>query len=94
MRFPILSRFLIALGFVAAQAVAVVHATSHELKPDSSATCEVCALAHAAGGTPVVLDVAALILPRSIEPVLRPLAAAPTPPFTLPPSRGPPSILA
>ena len=94
MRFPILSRFLIALGFVAAQAVAVVHATSHELKPESGATCEVCALAHAAGGTPVVLDVSALILPRSIEAVRPLLAAAPAPPFTLPPSRGPPSILA
>ena len=92
-RFPILSRFLIVLGFVAAQAMAVVHATSHELKPDSGAACEVCALAHAAGGTPVVADTSALLLPQTIELVLPPLAAAPTPHYILPPSRGPPSIL-
>lgn len=93
-RFPVLSRFLIALGFFAAQAMAVVHATSHELKPDSSAACEICSLAHAAGGTPVVLDTSALALPEAIVPLLSPLAAAPAAPYVLPPSRGPPSILA
>jgi hypothetical protein len=93
-RFPLLSRFLIALGFVAVQAMAVVHATSHELKPDNSAACEICTLAHAAGGTPVVVE-APLCLPQGVAaPVPAPLAAALTPPFTLPPSRGPPLILA
>ncbi|HZR34325.1 MAG TPA: hypothetical protein VFA75_03040 [Nevskia sp.] len=93
-RFPVLSRFLIALGFVAVQAMAVVHATSHELKPDSSAACEICALAHAAGGAPVVVDAATCVPPDVAVPVLSPLAAALDPPFTLPPSRGPPFILA
>lgn len=92
-RFPVLARLLIALGFLAAQAMAVVHATSHELKPDSSAACEICSLAHAAGGTPAVMDTTALLLPDSTLPILPRLAAAPAAPFTLPPSRGPPSIL-
>jgi hypothetical protein len=91
-RFPLLSRFLIALGFLAAQAMAVVHATSHELKPDSSAACEICALAHAAGGAPVAVDTSALLLPQALETVQHTLAAAPAPHHTLPPSRGPPSI--
>lgn len=93
-RFPLLSRLLLALGFVAAQALAVVHATSHELKPDSGAACEVCALAHAAGGTPVAADAAAVLLPQVLDPVQPPLAAAPAPRYILPPSRGPPLILA
>lgn len=92
-RFPLLCRFLIALGFVAAQAVALVHATSHELKPDNGASCEVCALAHAAGGTPVVADASALVLPQAVERVQPLLAAAAAPCYILPPSRGPPSIL-
>jgi len=93
-RFPVLSRFLIALGFLAAQAMAVVHATSHELKPDNGAACEVCALAHAAGGTPVMVDTAVAVPQGTAAPVPPPLAAALTPLYTLPPSRGPPFILA
>ncbi len=93
-RFPVLSRFLIALGFLAVQAMAVVHATSHELKPDNSAACEVCALAHAAGGTPVVVE-APICVPQGVAaPVASPLAAALISFYTLPPSRGPPLILA
>ncbi len=70
MRFPVLSRFLIALGFLAVQTVAVVHATDHELKPETSASCEVCNLAHAAGGTPSVVDASAIVVPRGISPAL------------------------
>lgn len=93
-RFPVLSRLLLAFGFLAVQAMAVVHASSHELKAESSAACEVCALAHAVGGTPVVVDIVAMVPGHVAAPVLPLLAAAPTPPFTLPPSRGPPVILA
>jgi hypothetical protein len=93
-RFPLLSRLLIAFGFLAVQAMAVVHATSHELKAESSAACEVCALAHAAGAAPATLDTAGLQLPQSIERVQPPLAAATSTLCALPPSRGPPSILA
>jgi hypothetical protein len=93
-RFPVLCRCLIALGFLAAQAMAMVHATSHELKPESKAVCAICALAHAAGGTPAVLDTAAPAPPAAVFMVLPPLAAASAPPHVLPPSRGPPAILA
>jgi len=93
-RFPVISRLLLAFGFLAVQAMAVVHATSHELKPDNSAACEICSLAHAAGGTPVVIDTSILVPQGVAAPVLPPLAAAPTPLYTLPPSRGPPFILA
>lgn len=92
-RFPLLSHLLIAFGFLAVQAMAVVHATSHELKAESGASCEVCALAHAAGAAPATIDTAALLLPQIIEQVQPPLAAATPTLCTLPPSRGPPSIL-
>ncbi|HZR37183.1 MAG TPA: DUF2946 family protein [Nevskia sp.] len=91
-RFPVLSRLLLALGFLAVQAMAVAHASSHELKAESSAACEVCMLAHAAGGTPAVIDTAGIPVPRGEAP------AAPAPRSVaqrraaLPPSRGPPAL--
>jgi hypothetical protein len=94
MRFPLLSRLLLVLGFVAAQTVALAHATSHELKPETSASCEVCALAHAGGGTPAVLDTAAIEVPRCTLYAAPPFAAAPLRPTARPNSRGPPAILA
>lgn len=93
-RFPVLSRLLIALGFFAAQAMAVVHATSHELKPDSGVACEVCALAHAAGAAPAAVDVSAILVPRGTGPILPAVAAIPARPLARPHSRGPPLILA
>ena len=90
-RFPVLSRFLIVLGFLATQAFAIAHATDHELKADKAQTCEICMLAHAAGGTPAVIDVGGLMLPQSIERTQTPLAAATSTLCTLPPSRGPPA---
>ena len=94
MRFPVLTRFLIALGFLVVQTAAVVHATSHELKPETNAGCEVCALAHAAGGTPLLVDASAIVVPRGIEPALPLVAAAPLVAVARPNNRGPPVILA
>ncbi len=93
MRFPKLSRFLVALGFLVIQTAAVVHATSHELKPETNASCEVCALAHAGGGAPPVVDASGIFVPRGIEPVLPVVTAAPARPYARPNSRGPPVIL-
>ena len=93
MRFPLLSRFLIALGFLAVQTVAVVHATSHELKAETNASCEVCALAHAAGGTPLVVDASSIVVPRGIEPALPVVTYMPLRAVARPNSRGPPVIL-
>ncbi|MBV8062593.1 MAG: hypothetical protein JOY51_03310 [Nevskia sp.] len=93
-RFPVFSRFLVALGFLAVQAMAVVHATSHELKPEGSAACEVCALAHAAGAAPAALDTSNLLVPQRIEPAPAFVAAVPARLLARPHSRGPPHILA
>jgi hypothetical protein len=93
MRFPNFSRFLIALGFLVIQTAAVVHATSHELKPETNARCEVCALAHAGGGAPPVLDASSIVVPRGIEPALPVVVAAPLRTVTRPHSRGPPVTL-
>jgi len=93
MRFPVLSRFFIALGFLVIQTAAVVHATSHELKPETNASCEVCALAHAGGGTPLMVDASSIVVPRGIEPTLPLVAAVPLRIIARPNSRGPPVIL-
>jgi hypothetical protein len=91
-RFPVLSRCLVALGFLAAQAMAVVHASSHELKPDSGVACEVCALAHAAGAAPAMVDAAAILVPRGSGPILPAVSATPARPLARPHSRGPPAL--
>ena len=91
-RFPLLCRLLIALGFLATQAMALAHATSHELKAEGSATCEICMLAHAAGGTPAVIDTSAMLVPRHSAPLLPQPRAVPRRPASLPPSRGPPVL--
>ncbi|MDE0855891.1 MAG: hypothetical protein OSA97_15870 [Nevskia sp.] len=93
MRFPVLTRFLIALGFLVVQTAAVVHATGHELKPETNASCEVCALAHAAGGTPLLPDASAIVVPRGIEPTLPAVTAVPLHTVARPHSRGPPVVL-
>ena len=90
MRFRSLYRFLVALGFLAVQTAAVVHATGHELKPEANASCEVCALAHAGGGTPLALDASSIVVPRGIEPPLPIVAAVQLRPLARPHSRGPP----
>ena len=92
-RFPVLSRFLVALGFFAVQAMAVVHATTHELKPEGNAACEVCALAHAAGAAPALIDISTLFVPQRVEPPQAFVAAVPARPVARPPCRGPPHIL-
>lgn len=91
-RFPLLCRLLIALGFLATQAMALAHATSHELKAESNAPCEICMLAHAAGGTPAVFDSAAIVVPRGLAPPQREPRAVPARPLHRPPSRGPPAL--
>jgi len=93
MRLRNFSRFLLAFGFLVIQTAAVVHATGHELKPEKNASCEVCALAHAGGGTPLVVDASSIVVPRGIEPALPVVAAAPTRTVARPNSRGPPVIL-
>lgn len=93
-RFPVLSRFLIALGFLATQALAVAHASSHELKAEGTASCEICMLAHAAGGTPAVVDVSAILVPHGAAPALPATGAAPQRRAARPHSRGPPAVLA
>jgi hypothetical protein len=90
-RFPILSRWLIALGFLAVQALAVACATDHELKADKAQTCEICMLAHAAGGTPAVIDTAALVVPRGSAPLLPAVSTIARRHAARPFSRGPPS---
>jgi hypothetical protein len=91
-RFPVISRFLLALAFLATQALAIAHASSHELKAERTATCEVCILAHAAGGTPAVIDASAIVVPRGEAPVLPATPLVPQRRATLPPSRGPPAL--
>ena len=94
MRFPVLTRFLFALGLLTVQTFALVHATGHELKAEGNATCEVCDLAHLAGGTPAVLDVSKNPLPRSEEPAPPAVAAVVVRSIARPRSRAPPFTLA
>ena len=93
MRFPLLTRFLFALGLLTVQTMALVHATSHELKQEGAATCEVCDLAHLAGGTPAVLDLSKDVLPRSEEPARPVVAAVTSRSIARPRSRAPPHHL-
>ena len=93
MRFAFLSRLLMVLGFVAAQTMALAHATGHELKPDSSPSCEVCALAHAGGGAPAVLDTTVFSVPRCTLNATPLLADATLRPTARPNSRAPPAVL-
>jgi len=91
-RQPVLSRLLLALAFLATQALAIAHASSHELKAESTVSCEVCMLAHAAGGTPAVIDASAIAVPRGEAPALPAPRQAPPRRVTRPPSRGPPAL--
>jgi hypothetical protein len=91
-RFPVFSRLLLALAFLATQALAIAHASSHELKAESTTACEVCMLAHAAGGTPAVIDASGIVVPRAVAPaqpaprgVAQRIASRPF-------SRGPPTL--
>lgn len=94
MRFPILTRFLFALGLFTVQTLALVHATSHELKAEGTSTCEVCDLAHLAGGTPAVLVLSKGPLLRGEEPAMPAVAAVVVRSIARPRSRAPPYILA
>ncbi|MDR3418782.1 MAG: hypothetical protein P4L83_21620 [Nevskia sp.] len=94
MRFSHLSRLLLALGFFAAQLVAVVHATGHELKPERSATCEICALAHAGGGPLAAVDASRIVIPRCEAPAAPVVVAVTVRSIARPNSRGPPLFLA
>jgi hypothetical protein len=93
MRFPVLSRFLFALGLLTVQTLAMVHATSHELKPERNAVCEICDLAHVAGAAPAVVDVTKNLVPRSEEPAPPVLAAVNSRSIARPRSRAPPFSL-
>lgn len=93
MRFPVLSRFLFALGLLTVQTMALVHATSHELKPEGTTACEVCDLAHMAGGAPAVLDLAKNLVPRTEEPAPPALAVVTVRSIARPRSRAPPYLL-
>jgi hypothetical protein len=93
MKFGRLSHTLLALCFLAAQMVAVVHATEHELKPERSAACQICSLAHAAGAAPVAAIPTGLILPHDRERAPLTVAAVELRPIARPNSRGPPLIL-
>jgi hypothetical protein len=90
MRFPVLSRFLFALGLLMVQTLALVHATGHELKPEKAAVCEICDLAHLTGGTPAVADASKIVAPRSEEPAIAIPAAVPRRTLARPRSRAPP----
>jgi hypothetical protein len=94
MRFPVLSRFLFALGLLTVQSLALVHATSHELKPEKAATCEICDLAHLAGGAPAVLDVSKNLVPHGEQPAQPAPAAVVVRSIARPRSRAPPYTLA
>jgi hypothetical protein len=90
MRFPVLTRFLFALGLLTVQTLALVHATSHELQAERTTSCEVCDLAHLAGGTPAVLDLSKDVLPRGEQPALPVVAEVTRLSIARPRSRAPP----
>lgn len=92
MKWGVVTRWLVALGFFAAQTLAVVHATQHELKPEKSAACEICAYAHAGGAAPAAVVAHGSIVPRGEEPVPEHVAAVLLRPIARPNSRGPPIL--
>jgi hypothetical protein len=93
MRFPVLTRILFALGLLTVQTMALVHATGHELRPEHNGTCEVCDLAHMAGGTPAVLDLSKNLVPHGEEPAQPAVAVVVSRSIARPRSRAPPSLL-
>jgi hypothetical protein len=85
---------LAALGFLACQWLLVVHASEHQLKSAPDAACQLCTMAHAAGTAPATPQLPATSLTESFTPVFAAPAALDVTQLRLPPSCGPPSILA
>ncbi len=87
-----LIKFLLLLAFVAGQFCALAHAAEHELTPDSTPSCETCALAHSGMASATSLALPTTPIPdslvadatRPIQPSLRVTAR--------PRSRAPPSF--
>ncbi len=94
MRFGRLTHALLVAVFVVGQSLALLHATSHELKPERSASCEICAIAHASGAPPASMDLATTWIPRGAEPATLVVPSLPRQAPTRPNSRGPPPFLA
>lgn len=85
---------LVALVFLASQWVLVVHATEHELKSGPDIACELCSVANAASAAPVAPHVPDAAPLESFALVLSPLSAPASAQLKLPPSCGPPTLLA
>jgi hypothetical protein len=83
-------RLVFSLGLLLGQTAAVVHATSHQIAPDRDASCQLCAAAHGAGGTPAPLRIivaTSFLLPPA-APVPESVCARLT--LVCPPGTGPP----
>jgi hypothetical protein len=81
------------LGFVLGQWFAVVHATRHELSANDSPVCQVCAIAHAAGGVPAVAVLPLKLVPQCAPPAAPRISVPCLRPHRRPPSRAPPQFL-
>jgi hypothetical protein len=86
-------RILLCLGLLLGQAAAVVHATQHELAPHGDAACQICAIAHGAGGIPAPVVVVVDEPLRRVACALLPGAVHTRRVLVCPPSTGLPPIL-
>lgn len=82
------------LGFVIGQWFAVIHATQHELSAGHTDSCQICAVAHAAGGTPAVSLVPAATARHSKELPAPVIERAALQPIARPRCRAPPFLFA
>lgn len=94
MRRRLLVRLLFCLGLLLGQAAALAHATQHELSPDGAAACQLCAVAHGAGGTPAPVYVAGDAPGPSAALPASPRAAFAQQARSRPHATGPPLLLA
>ena len=85
---------LVALVFLASQWLLVVHATEHQLKSGPDIACELCSVANAASAAPTAPQLPDAAPLESFALVVSTLAAPASAQLKLPPSCGPPSLLA
>jgi hypothetical protein len=82
---------LLCVAFLLAQFAALLHVTQHELAPEGSADCEICAVAHvSAPPTPTFVSPT---LPSYVESIVRVALHAIVTKFfhARPPATGPPA---
>jgi hypothetical protein len=89
------THWLLVLGFLLGQTLALVHATGHEvMSGNASPSCASCAVAHSPGAAPDAITSADVPYLAGTAPALVRDEPFSPPAALYPPSRGPPTLLA